>query len=54
LQAVMAVSGIPNLWKPANDAYLKVDIIPILGTGKTDLKGIKMLAATALERSGNE
>ena len=36
--------GIPNLWKPARADYHRVDAIPLLGTGKIDLAGVKRLA----------
>jgi acyl-[acyl-carrier-protein]-phospholipid O-acyltransferase/long-chain-fatty-acid--[acyl-carrier-protein] ligase len=35
-------SGVPNLWVPR--IIKKVDKIPMLGTGKTDLKGVRTLA----------
>ena len=37
-------SGLPNLWVPAHDCFLEVPEIPVLGTGKLDLKGLKKLA----------
>ena len=36
--------GLPNLWLPTADSFCLVDQIPILGTGKLDLKGIKETA----------
>jgi acyl-[acyl-carrier-protein]-phospholipid O-acyltransferase/long-chain-fatty-acid--[acyl-carrier-protein] ligase len=36
--------GIPNLWIPKKDSFYRVDAIPVLGTGKTDLKRVKALA----------
>jgi len=35
---------LPKLWIPKKDAYVKVDEIPILGSGKLDLKKIKQMA----------
>jgi acyl-[acyl-carrier-protein]-phospholipid O-acyltransferase/long-chain-fatty-acid--[acyl-carrier-protein] ligase len=35
---------LPNLWIPKPKAFYKVDEIPILGTGKMDLKAVKDLA----------
>ncbi|QDU79844.1 Bifunctional protein Aas [Polystyrenella longa] len=35
---------IPNLWLPSRDSFLEVDQIPILGTGKLDLRSLKQLA----------
>ena len=37
-------TGLPNLWIPKAKAYYKVDSIPILGSGKMDLKAVKELA----------
>ena len=37
-------TDLPNLWVPATDSFLEVDGIPVLGTGKLDLKGLKDLA----------
>lgn len=37
-------SGLPNLWLPSSDSFYEVEQIPILGTGKLDLKGIQTTA----------
>lgn len=37
-------TGLPNLWIPKAKAYYKVESIPILGSGKMDLKAVKELA----------
>jgi acyl-[acyl-carrier-protein]-phospholipid O-acyltransferase / long-chain-fatty-acid--[acyl-carrier-protein] ligase len=47
LRTIVEKAGVPNLWKPANDAYARVDEIPVLGTGKTDLKAVRVLALRA-------
>ncbi|MBN1902077.1 MFS transporter [Candidatus Sumerlaeota bacterium] len=47
LKTIMDQSAIPNLWKPHPDSYFKIDQIPLLGTGKVDLKGLKSLALQA-------
>ena len=36
--------GIPNLWIPKKENFFKVEAIPLLGTGKIDLKKIKSMA----------
>jgi acyl-[acyl-carrier-protein]-phospholipid O-acyltransferase/long-chain-fatty-acid--[acyl-carrier-protein] ligase len=36
--------GLPNLWIPGTDSFLEVGEIPVLGTGKLDLKGMSDLA----------
>ena len=38
-------AGLPNLFIPGADGFIEVDAIPMLGTGKLDLKGAKELAA---------
>jgi acyl-[acyl-carrier-protein]-phospholipid O-acyltransferase/long-chain-fatty-acid--[acyl-carrier-protein] ligase len=37
-------SALPNLWKPDRRAYYRVEAIPILGSGKLDLRRIKEIA----------
>jgi acyl-[acyl-carrier-protein]-phospholipid O-acyltransferase/long-chain-fatty-acid--[acyl-carrier-protein] ligase len=37
-------SGLPGVWTPGAGSFYKVDIIPVLGTGKVDLKALKELA----------
>lgn len=41
--------GLPNLWIPGTDSFLEVQELPLLGSGKLDLKG---LAKKALEHFG--
>jgi acyl-[acyl-carrier-protein]-phospholipid O-acyltransferase/long-chain-fatty-acid--[acyl-carrier-protein] ligase len=48
LQRLMAESALPNLWKPGRDCYVGVESLPILGTGKLDLKGLREIAAAAV------
>jgi acyl-[acyl-carrier-protein]-phospholipid O-acyltransferase/long-chain-fatty-acid--[acyl-carrier-protein] ligase len=36
----LATLGLPNLWLPSPDSFLEVEKIPVLGTGKLDLKGL--------------
>ncbi len=40
-----ALCDLPALWKPKPGQFVHVDAIPVLGTGKMDLRGIKALAA---------
>ena len=37
---------LPALWKPRSNQFFRVDALPMLGTGKIDLRGVKQLAAT--------
>ena len=43
----LAATDFPNLWKPKKDQFVRVEKIPTLGTGKTDLRKVKEIAATA-------
>ena len=45
----LGATELPKIWLPSADSYLKVDGIPLLGTGKLDLKAIQQMA---LESSG--
>jgi len=47
----MAEAGLPNLWIPSPEAFAEIEEIPVLGTGKLDLK---RLASTARQRFGGE
>jgi acyl-[acyl-carrier-protein]-phospholipid O-acyltransferase/long-chain-fatty-acid--[acyl-carrier-protein] ligase len=49
LSKALAEQGLPNLYIPSPDSYCEVDKIPILGSGKLDLKTAK---AIAMERFG--
>ncbi|MFM7843761.1 MAG: acyl-[ACP]--phospholipid O-acyltransferase [Planctomycetota bacterium] len=44
LQKSLMEAGLPNIYIPSPDSYVEVEHLPILGTGKLDLKGIKQLA----------
>lgn len=44
----LSESALPNLWTPGRDCYVEVESLPILGTGKLDLKGVKEVALAAL------
>lgn len=46
----LAESEMPNLWLPSADSFAEVEEIPVLGTGKLDLKAVKQ---TALDRFGS-
>ena len=43
-------AGLPNIFIPAADGFLEVEEIPLLGTGKLDLKAVKQ---TALDHFGD-
>jgi acyl-[acyl-carrier-protein]-phospholipid O-acyltransferase/long-chain-fatty-acid--[acyl-carrier-protein] ligase len=37
-------AGLPSIYVPGIDGFIQVDAIPILGTGKLDLRGLQKLA----------
>ena len=37
-------AGLPPIWIPAQDSFCQVDKLPVLGSGKLDLKQIKKIA----------
>jgi acyl-[acyl-carrier-protein]-phospholipid O-acyltransferase/long-chain-fatty-acid--[acyl-carrier-protein] ligase len=43
----LAATELPNLWKPKRDQFVRVEAIPVLGTGKTDLRKVRELANQA-------
>jgi len=47
LYQLLVASDLPNLWKPGRDCYVAVSALPLLGTGKLDLKGVREAALAA-------
>ena len=47
----VAVQGLPNLFIPRRDQFVKVEKLPVLGTGKLDLRALKRLAIEKLGAS---
>ena len=45
----LAQQGLPNLYLPRRDGFVRVDALPLLGTGKTDLRAVKRIAREALD-----
>src|SRR6185436_12966427 len=44
LRKGLTTAGLPNLFIPSSDSFIEVPELPILGTGKLDLRGIKSVA----------
>jgi len=44
----VSASGLPNLFIPGKNQFVKVDALPVLGTGKLDLRGVKRIAVERL------
>jgi acyl-[acyl-carrier-protein]-phospholipid O-acyltransferase/long-chain-fatty-acid--[acyl-carrier-protein] ligase len=50
LHEIMQSSDLPNLWKPARDAYFAIEALPLTGSGKLDVKELRRLAAALAGR----
>jgi acyl-[acyl-carrier-protein]-phospholipid O-acyltransferase/long-chain-fatty-acid--[acyl-carrier-protein] ligase len=42
-------SGLPNLWLPDPDAFIEVSELPVLASGKLDLRRLKAFALQQLQ-----
>ncbi len=40
----LSAKGLPNLFLPSEDSFIEVEAIPLLGTGKLDLRGLQQMA----------
>jgi len=47
LHEIITKSNLPNIWKPRRNNYVKIDSMPLLGSGKLDLKRLKKMALAA-------
>ena len=47
MRQALTDAGLPNLFVPSPDSFFRVDSLPLLGTGKIDLKGVRELADKA-------
>jgi len=44
IRQLLREAGLPPLWIPSPDSFHQVSAIPVLGTGKLDLRHVKELA----------
>jgi acyl-[acyl-carrier-protein]-phospholipid O-acyltransferase/long-chain-fatty-acid--[acyl-carrier-protein] ligase len=49
--AKLSATGLPNLFIPSRSQFVKVEVLPVLGTGKLDLRGVKRMAMERLQGS---
>jgi acyl-[acyl-carrier-protein]-phospholipid O-acyltransferase / long-chain-fatty-acid--[acyl-carrier-protein] ligase len=54
MRASLTSAGLPNLFLPSQDSFFVVESIPILGTGKLDLKGAKDVALELTSRTPSQ
>jgi acyl-[acyl-carrier-protein]-phospholipid O-acyltransferase/long-chain-fatty-acid--[acyl-carrier-protein] ligase len=45
----LTANGLPNLFIPPRPNFIKVDALPVLGTGKMDLRSLKRIAMERLQ-----
>ncbi len=48
LHALIEKSDLPNLWKPDRTSYCLIEALPLTGSGKLDVKGLRQMAQAAL------
>jgi acyl-[acyl-carrier-protein]-phospholipid O-acyltransferase/long-chain-fatty-acid--[acyl-carrier-protein] ligase len=53
LIAKASAGGLPNLFMPPRSHFIKVDALPVLGTGKLDLRALKHIAIERLGQRGS-
>jgi acyl-[acyl-carrier-protein]-phospholipid O-acyltransferase/long-chain-fatty-acid--[acyl-carrier-protein] ligase len=46
----LRTAGLPALWIPKKENFYRVEAIPTLGTGKTDLRAVRQLAISLAEK----
>ena len=44
LRTILSEEGLPNIFIPSKDSFREVDALPMLGSGKLDLKQLKLMA----------
>jgi acyl-[acyl-carrier-protein]-phospholipid O-acyltransferase/long-chain-fatty-acid--[acyl-carrier-protein] ligase len=49
--AKVAATGLPNLFIPRRDHFIRVEQLPVLGSGKLDLRALKRIAMERLQPS---
>ena len=50
LQDVLRQSNLPNLWRPSEQYFIKVEQVPLTATGKVDVRTIRQLARERVSR----
>ena len=51
LHEIVAGSDLPNVWKPRRDNYIRIESMPVLGSGKLDVVRLREIAAAARNKS---
>lgn len=45
----LKIQGLPNLWIPQQDSFYQIEAVPVLGSGKLDLAGLKKIAQQMID-----
>ena len=51
LHNIIVKSNLPNIWKPRRDNYIRIESMPVLGSGKLDVISLKKFALSAKQNS---
>ena len=51
LHEIISACNVPNMWKPRRDNYVKIDSMPILGSGKLDIMQLRKTAMDAKSKN---
>jgi len=54
LHEIIAGSNLPNIWKPTRNNYIKIESMPMLGSGKLDIVNLKKIALAAKNNLHNQ
>ena len=54
LHKIITESNIPNIWKPKRGNYIKIDSMPLLGSGKLDVVKLREIALAAKRSTGEK
>lgn len=47
LKKIIEQSDVPNMWKPRKNNYIRIDSMPLLGSGKLDIMKLRKIAIAA-------
>jgi acyl-[acyl-carrier-protein]-phospholipid O-acyltransferase/long-chain-fatty-acid--[acyl-carrier-protein] ligase len=53
LHEIITKSNLPNIWKPRRDNYIKIELMPTLGSGKLDVAKLKEIALSSKKTENN-
>ncbi len=54
LHEIISKSDLPNTWKPRRENYIRIESIPVLGSGKLNIAQLQKIAKIAKNSSANQ